>query len=146
MKKILYRLLLLLYSRFFSTDNLSNKFPVSVKAVILDNNRYLMVKNERSEWDFPGGKLEKEEALSSTLIREIKEELNLDILVNDFVYVENHIVNNLPVIIVLFKTSILNEKKIILSYEHINYNFYDLNELKHIKKSEWVANYLDLNY
>tara|TARA_B100001758_G_C18386272_1_gene600300 strand:- start:157 stop:597 length:441 start_codon:yes stop_codon:yes gene_type:complete len=144
MKKILYRLLLLLYSRFFSTDNLSNKFPVSIKAIILDDNRYLLVKNEMSEWDFPGGKLEKEESISNTLIREVKEELNLDILVNDLVYAENHLVNNLPVLIILFETSIVNEKNIILSYEHVNYNFYDLNELKNIKLTDWAKNYISL--
>lgn len=35
-------------------------------------------------WEFPGGKLEEEEPASSALVREIKEEVGLDILAYDF--------------------------------------------------------------
>ena len=143
MKKILYRLLLLFYSKFFSTDNLSNKFPISVKGIILDNDKYLLVKNERSEWDFPGGKLDKGDSVKKTLIREIKEELNLDVLIKKLVYAENHIVNGLPVMIVVFETLITSDEKISLSYEHINYNFYNANEIKGLKLADWVINLLN---
>lgn len=55
-------------------------------AVIMKENRILCA--QRSErmrhplkWEFPGGKVEKDERLDLCIIREVKEELNLDIVV-----------------------------------------------------------------
>ena len=59
MIKIIYRFLILIYSKFFKTDELAETYPVSVKGIFKDNNRFLLVKNEKGYWDFPGGKIEK---------------------------------------------------------------------------------------
>ncbi len=39
----------------------------------------------KDKWEFPGGKIEKNESKEEALIREIKEELDTDIKVNDFI-------------------------------------------------------------
>ena len=77
--KILYRLLIYFFSKFIKTDELSDKFPVSIKAIIIDKNKVLCLKNERNEWDLPGGKIEFNEDIENCLIREIKEETNLSV-------------------------------------------------------------------
>lgn len=139
MKKVLYRLLLLFYSKFFSTDNLSQKYAISVKGVISDENRILLLKNERNEWDFPGGKLDKNDTIKETLIREVKEELNLDIIINDLIHLENYTVNGINVLIIIYNVSINSSDFIKLSYEHTNFNFFKRDMVKKLKKPEWVT-------
>ncbi|MGV0847657.1 NUDIX domain-containing protein [Empedobacter falsenii] len=41
------------------------------------NGKYLLVKNNRNEWELPGGRLEPNELPEETLEREIYEELNI---------------------------------------------------------------------
>lgn len=56
-------------------------------ALIKNNDRYLICQRAEDDecplqWEFPGGKLEEGETLEECIIREIKEELELDIKVN----------------------------------------------------------------
>ena len=41
--------------------------------------KFFVLKNERNEWDFPGGKINFKEDIEGCLKREVKEETNLDI-------------------------------------------------------------------
>lgn len=55
-------------------------------AIIKDNDKYLICQRGADDecsllWEFPGGKLEEGETLEECIIREIKEELELDIKV-----------------------------------------------------------------
>ena len=55
-----------------------------VAAIIKKNNYYLIVKRNRNKylglkWEFPGGKVEKNETFEDALRREIKEELDIKI-------------------------------------------------------------------
>lgn len=54
------------------------QLPVSVKGVIIWNGCVPLLKNERNEWELPGGKLEIGDEVRSTLAREISEELGWD--------------------------------------------------------------------
>ncbi|MFD5915417.1 NUDIX domain-containing protein [Kitasatospora sp. NPDC058201] len=50
-------------------------FPISVKGVVLDpQGRVLLLKNERAEWELPGGKLEGNETPQDRVETEIREE------------------------------------------------------------------------
>jgi ADP-ribose pyrophosphatase YjhB (NUDIX family) len=33
-------------------------FPISIKGVVLRDERVLLLKNERQEWELPGGRIE----------------------------------------------------------------------------------------
>ena len=72
------------------TDNLAARFPVSIKGVVEHDGLFVLLKNERDEWELPGGKLEPGEAIEDCLVREIDEELNLPVAVgrplNNWVY------------------------------------------------------------
>ncbi len=52
-------------------------FPVSVKGVLVRDGRVLLLKNERGEWELPGGKLELGEEPQVCVAREISEETGL---------------------------------------------------------------------
>lgn len=50
-------------------------WPVSVKGVVLDaEKRVLLLRNERREWELPGGRLEETETPEQCVVREISEE------------------------------------------------------------------------
>ena len=133
------RILLLLFSQFIKTDNLSFKYPVSVKAKVIDSGRILIVKNERGEWDFPGGKIESDDSVEITVIKEIKEEFGIDISVKNLLYCQNNIVNEVNVMIVVFETVIICNNPINLSFENFNYLFVEESELKNYKLSNWLS-------
>ena len=75
-------------------------------AVIFHKNRILAVQRGPSQylsgkWEFPGGKVEANESEEACLIREVREELGLDIQLNkrllsvEYVY-EKHVIRLIP--------------------------------------------------
>ena len=77
------------------------KFDV-VAAVLLKNNKFFIAQRNRNKhmglcWEFPGGKVEKNENFEQALKREIKEELNISILINKKIGVENYQDNKINV-------------------------------------------------
>lgn len=65
-----------------SSDNAAYRFPVSVKGVIQLEDGIILLRNERDEWELPGGKLEPGEAPRTCLEREILEELSIPVAVS----------------------------------------------------------------
>jgi len=57
--------------------------PVSVKAVVDFGGRIPLLRNERDEWELPGGKLEVGESPEDTVRREVREELGLWLAIED---------------------------------------------------------------
>lgn len=53
------------------------KYPVSMKGVIIHGSQTVLLKNERDEWELPGGKLDLGESPEECVVREIEEELNV---------------------------------------------------------------------
>jgi ADP-ribose pyrophosphatase YjhB (NUDIX family) len=54
-----------------------NGYPVSVKGVLLVGGRVLLLRNERDEWELPGGRPEPGETWQAALVRELREETGL---------------------------------------------------------------------
>jgi 8-oxo-dGTP pyrophosphatase MutT (NUDIX family) len=61
------------------------RWPVSVKGVILDGDRVVVLRNERGEWELPGGRLEPDESIEECLVREVHEELGVIVTVGPLV-------------------------------------------------------------
>lgn len=59
------------------------------------------------KWEFPGGKIEPNETSEETIIREIKEELNLTIKVNGFLLKVEHTYPDFRLIMDTFLCAIL---------------------------------------
>lgn len=54
---------------------MASRFPVSIKGVVLIGGQVVLLRNERDEWELPGGRLEPGEEPDECLKREIAEEL-----------------------------------------------------------------------
>lgn len=123
-----FRILIYIVGRFFKTDNLSQKYPISVKVLLFDRERILCLRNERGEWDLPGGKIHGIENPEFTLKREVKEETGLDISNIELLKVVNQKFNNVDVIVILYTALINNDNAINISFEHFEYNFFSKEE------------------
>jgi 8-oxo-dGTP pyrophosphatase MutT (NUDIX family) len=49
-------------------------YPVSIKGVVVRDGRVLLLRNERDEWELPGGRIEPGESPEQCVAREIAEE------------------------------------------------------------------------
>ena len=140
---ILKRILVYLLGKFINYDSISDRFPISVKSLIFDNKRFLLLKNERDEWDLPGGKIEKNESIIETLVREVKEESNVRIdnyrifLANKYIFREQEI------IVVVYFSKITNDDPISLSFENLEYDFFSYDKIHQLKLTPWAKDSLD---
>ena len=140
---ILKRVLVHLLSHFVNFDSISDKFPVSVKSLIFDDKRFLLIKNERDEWDIPGGKIENNHNVIETMVREVKEELNITIDNYNILLAKKYLFRKQEIIVIVYNSKITNEDPINLSFENIDYNFFSYNELNHLKLTPWAKDSLD---
>ena len=117
----------------YSNDK-AHKFPISVKAVIRHNDRYLLRMNERQEWELLGGKLEPREEPKACLIRELKEETGLEVqvgpLVDAWVY---HIVDSVDVLILTYNCFLKTPLGSIDSPEGSKVRWFSLSEIDNLE-------------
>ena len=139
MFKLLFRVFGSFFSRWISTDQLADTFPVSVKALIKDQDRYLLLQNERGEWDFPGGKLETGATFGQTLLEEVLEETNLKVDLENLCYLEQHKVNRSWVVVAVYLAKINSALAVQISHEHMEYGFFTELEIKKLSTSPWVG-------
>lgn len=57
--------------------------PVSVKAVVVVDGRVLLLRNDRDEWDLPGGRPDAGETYEAAVAREAREEANVEVHAGD---------------------------------------------------------------
>jgi 8-oxo-dGTP pyrophosphatase MutT (NUDIX family) len=98
----------------------AHRFPVSVKGVVLDPaDRVLLLRNERDEWELPGGKLEPGESPEVCLAREILEEASWPVtiaaILDSWVY---HVAPGADVLIVTYGCELTTDRPPRVSHEH----------------------------
>src|SRR5258708_14731211 len=107
----------------------AHRFPVSIKGVILHQGKVVLLKNERDEWELPGGKLELGEEPESCVAREIREELGLEVdvarLLDTWVY---HIRDGVDVLIVTYGCAPKAFDEVTRSPEHKAVGWFGLSE------------------
>lgn len=113
-----------------------------VAAVIIDaNNRVLCTQRPDNKysylskkWEFPGGKIEEGETQETALIREIKEELNLDIEIAEHFLTIEHEYPDFKLTMYSYTCSSKNTTVTLL--EHLNYLWLEKFELRTL---DWAA-------
>lgn len=133
-KDRLLKIILWISKKTIPIDFFSQRHPISIKGVIICDDKVLLLKNERDEWDLPGGKLRFDTSPEACVIREVKEETNLDVevekLEGSFIY---NIRNFIKVFIVVYSCTLISEKKDFkISGEHFDGRFFSLAEIEHI--------------
>jgi 8-oxo-dGTP pyrophosphatase MutT (NUDIX family) len=111
-------------------DNRAPRFPVSIKGVVRIGERFVLLKNERDEWELPGGKLENGEDPTACLAREIAEELSLDVSVADLLDCWLYRIHpGVEVVIVTYGTLYRHEARPQVSSEHKEVGLFTIEQL-----------------
>jgi 8-oxo-dGTP pyrophosphatase MutT (NUDIX family) len=120
------------------SDHKAPFFPVSVKGIVICEERYVLLKNERNEWELPGGKLEPGEQPQETVVREIEEELSIavhsPIIVDSWLYEVSQAGRSQQVLIVTY--SVETEAGVadcILSHEHKELAFFSSDQIEGLR-------------
>ena len=102
-----------------------DKFDV-VAAIIIKNGKYFIAQRNRNKhmglsWEFPGGKVEKEETFEIALKREIKEELSINIKILDLISSQKHKDEKIDVNVHYFLCDPLDEKIFLSEHEDMKW-------------------------
>lgn len=112
------------------SDSLATHFPVSIKGVVFRDDRAILLRNERDEWELPGGKLDPDESPIGCCAREIREELSLEVsvdrLLDCWVY---DILGKVKVLIVTYGCTLQPGGNVSISSEHKEVGFFRVQEL-----------------
>ena len=112
-----------------------------VAAVILQEGKVLCVQRPENtrkyislKWEFPGGKVEVGESWEEALVREIREELSVDIEVSEFLMTVEHTYPAYYLTMHVFKC-VLDHGEITLN-EHVALKWLSVDELDQL---DWAA-------
>ena len=101
-----------------------NKKLVEVVAAVIENENNEILCALRSPimtlpnmWEFPGGKVEKGESYENALAREIKEEFNANIEVNEYIGENIHHYPEKDIRLLFYKARLLSENIELLEHE-----------------------------
>lgn len=93
-----------------------------VAGVIYKDNEFLIAKRNSKKdqgglWEFPGGKVEKNETKQEALIREIKEEFNADIQVEEYIGENIHHYLEKDIKLIFYKAKLISKDIELLEHE-----------------------------
>lgn len=124
-------------------------YGLTVRGIIKnDADEILIVKRHPKSrtdpkmWELPGGKVEKGEFFADALVREIKEETNLDVNIGDFAEaIQNDYMHKRTVQLMMYLTDIKGEVKI--SDEHTDWMWASIEKIKELEISTSLKKVLE---
>ena len=116
-------------------------YGLTVRGIIKNNSNEILIvkrhpksKTDPEMWELPGGKVEKGEFFADALVREIKEETNLDCKVGDFCEaIQNDYMHKRTVQLMMYLTDITGDVKI--SDEHTDWMWANIEKIKTLEVS-----------
>jgi len=107
--------------------------PISIKGVLFVEGKVVLVRNERDEWELPGGRMDAGETQQQTLVREFEEELGIQIepqgVIDSYAF---EVVPAKFVSIVTYGCRLHGEFRPVLSGEHTAFGLHALADLDRI--------------
>ncbi len=107
---------------------------VDVTCALIINSQFQVFATQRSstmnlplKWELPGGKIEQNETPEECLIREIKEEINIEIEIIDSLPYNVHTYPSITIKLIPFISTHLKGE--ITLKEHVNFKWLNTNEL-----------------
>lgn len=105
------------------TAESANRFPVSIKAVLFTAaGEVVLLRNDRDEWELPGGRLDPGETPDKCLVREIAEELGvtarLEAILDSYVF---EVIPGRHVFIVTYACTVVGDFAPKVSHEHLQW-------------------------
>ena len=123
---------------------------IAVVAAIISNSKNQILITLRPEgfhlsgmWEFPGGKVENGETKDFALVREIKEETNLDITVGDLYWEEKVNYTKKRVHLFFYQCKLVQEDQQIICHEIDDFRWVSKNELRDFVFPEADKNLID---
>lgn len=108
-------------------------YPISIKGVLFVAGKVVLVRNNRSEWELPGGRLEAGETPEQALAREFQEELSIRIdpqgIIDSYVF---EVIPSKHVFIVTHGCRLAGAFEPKISGEHVAYGLHALADLGRI--------------
>jgi len=97
-----------------------------VAAIIKKDDCYLLAKRNKEKymglkWEFPGGKVEKDESFEEALSREILEELNVNIEIHNKVAEERYQDDEINIVLHYYMCSIIDTDIVLSEHEAIEW-------------------------
>ena len=112
-------------------------FPVSVKAVLRQGDRLVLLKNERDEWELPGGRMETAETPEEAVIREVAEELGAVIQPGDLIDAWVYHIDGRDILILTYTTTLESDPAAFtISDEHEAMGWFALDDLDSLNLPE----------
>ena len=108
--------------------------PVSVKAALRCGDGWVLLRNERGQWELPGGRIDATDAsLEDVVRRECREELGIDVdvgpLVDAYLF---EVVPGRRVTIVCYLASVPDHVALTISDEHNQVGVFSITELDEV--------------
>ena len=118
-----------------------------VAAIITKGNLFFIAQRNRKKhlgfkWEFPGGKVDKNETNEEALKREIKEELNINIFVEKKITEEKYVDQSINIILHYYFCKITDG--VIILNEHENSVWVSKNDIKYYDMIEGDSNIINL--
>jgi len=121
------------------------RWPVSVKGVLGWHRRYVVLRNERGEWELPGGRPDDADPdPATTLRREIREELGIDVTVGPIVDSWFYNIGGNRVIVITYRCHGPRPPKLTHSHEHSEVAVLGLDELRSSSMPDGYLNSLQM--
>ena len=126
-----------------------NSYGLTVRGIIKNDSGEILIvrrhpksRTDPEMWELPGGKVEKGEHFADALVREIKEETNLDVNVGDFCEaVQNDYSHKRTVQLMMYLDDV--EGSVAISEEHTEYMWASIEKIESLELSSSLKKLLE---
>jgi len=123
-------------------------YGLTMRGIARRNNEILILKRHPksrtnpNKWELPGGKVDSGEDFDKALIREFKEETNLDIELGQLIGAVQEDFPHKKTIALVMEIILSEEIEVKISHEHIDWKWATIDEIKDLKISNWFETLL----